>query len=130
VLSTSLEQFRSAGVSRQKAGYVLDLAAHVADGRLQLSRLSKLDDQEIIDELVAVKGVGAWTAQMFLMFTLGRPDVLAPADLGLQKGMQRLYGLPALPNPAEMQAIAARRRWSPYRTVACWYLWRVAEEPK
>ena len=112
-------------MSRQKLGYLRDLALHVADGELPLDRLDAMSDDEIIDALVAVKGVGRWTAQMFLMFRLGRPDVLPELDLGIQKGVRIAYRKRRLPTPREVQRIGAK--WAPYRTVASWYLWRVAD---
>jgi DNA-3-methyladenine glycosylase II len=116
---------RAAGVSRQKLGYLRDLARHVADDSLPLDRVESLDDDAVIEALVAVKGIGRWTAQMFLMFRLGRPDVLPELDLGVQKGIQLAYGLRALPTPKEVVRIGAP--WAPYRTVASWYLWRLLD---
>jgi DNA-3-methyladenine glycosylase II len=120
-------RLRRAGLSRQKLGYLKDLARHVARGRLALDALDGLPDEAVIEALTAIRGVGVWTAQMFLMFRLGRLDVLPVLDLGIQKGMQRTYALRRMPKPAEMERIAAG--WSPYRSVACWYLWRAAERP-
>ena len=127
MLATPDEQLRAAGVSPQKLGYLRDLCAHVVEGKLELRSLVKLNDDEISRELIAVKGIGEWTAHMFLMFSLGRLDVFAVGDLGVRKGMQKVYGLNDLPKPAEMQAIAEANRWSPYRSVACWYMWRVLD---
>ena len=120
-------RLRRAGLSRQKLSYLRDLARGVASGRLGLDGLDGLPDEAVIEALTAIRGVGVWTAQMFLMFRLGRLDVLPVLDLGIQKGMQRAYGLRRMPRPAEMERIAAG--WSPYRSVACWYLWRAAERP-
>ena len=125
MLETSDEQFRSAGVSRQKAGYLRDLAAHVADGRLDLQALPSLSDAEVIESVTAVKGLGEWSAHMFLMFHLGRPDVLPTGDLGVRHGMRITYGLPELPTPKEALAIGAP--WAPYRSVGSWYMWRATE---
>jgi len=125
MLETSDEQFRSAGVSRQKAGYLRDLAAHVADGRLDLQALPSLSDAEVIENVTAVKGLGEWSAHMFLMFHLGRPDVLPTGDLGVRHGMRITYGLPELPTPKEALAIGAP--WAPYRSVGSWYMWRATE---
>lgn len=125
LLATPDEALRAAGVSRQKIAYLHDLAGHVATGRLPLDRVEALDDEEIVALLADVKGVGRWTAQMFLLFRLGRPDVLPCADLGIQKAIQRAYGLPALPKPAEVEARGAP--WRPYASVASWYLWRSLE---
>ena len=124
---TSAARLRRAGLSRQKLGYVKDLARRVASGRLALDALDGLPDEAVIEALTVIRGVGVWTAQMFLMFRLGRLDVLPVLDLGIQKGMQRAYSLRQMPKPAEMERIAAG--WSPYRSVACWYLWRAAELP-
>jgi DNA-3-methyladenine glycosylase II len=122
LLSTPDEQLRAAGLSRQKLAYMRDLARHVHEGALPLDELHQLDDSKIIEALTAVKGIGRWSAQMFLMFRLGRPDVLPDNDLGIRKGLQRAYRMRTLPPPKKVQAIGAR--WSPYATYACWYLWR------
>ncbi|MGH7335536.1 MAG: DNA-3-methyladenine glycosylase family protein [Candidatus Rokuibacteriota bacterium] len=118
---------RRAGLSRQKLGYLKDLARRAATGRLPLDVLDALPDEAVIEALTAVRGVGVWTAQMFLMFRLGRLDVLPVLDLGIQKGMRHTYGLRRLPKPVHMERIAAA--WRPYRSVACWYLWRALEQP-
>jgi DNA-3-methyladenine glycosylase II len=125
LLETSDEQFRSAGVSRQKAGYLRDLAAHVVDGRLNLPALPSLSDEEVIAEVTAVKGLGEWSAHMFLMFHLGRPDVLPVGDLGVRHGMRITYGLPEIPTPKE--ALVIGQPWAPYRSVGSWYMWRATE---
>jgi DNA-3-methyladenine glycosylase II len=124
---TTAARLRRAGLSRQKLGYLKDLARRVASGRLALDALDSLPDEAVIEALTAIRGVGVWTAQMFLMFRLGRLDVLPVLDLGIQKGMRRTYALRRMPKPAQMERIAAG--WSPYRSVACWYLWRAAELP-
>jgi DNA-3-methyladenine glycosylase II len=125
MLETSDEKFRSAGVSRQKAGYLRDLAAHVADERLNLTALPSLPDEEVIESITAVKGLGEWSAHMFLMFHLGRPDVLPIGDLGVRNGMRITYGLPATPTPKEALVIGAP--WAPFRSVGSWYMWRATE---
>ena len=125
LLATPEEQLRAAGLSRQKLGYMRDLARHVHDGTLPVDQLESLDDPQIIEALTAVKGIGRWSAQMFLMFRLGRPNVLPDQDLGIRKGLQRAYRMRALPPPKKVQAIGAR--WSPYATYACWYLWRLLD---
>ncbi|MSQ30404.1 MAG: DNA-3-methyladenine glycosylase 2 family protein [Dehalococcoidia bacterium] len=125
VLASADEAFRAAGVSRQKAGYMRDLAAHVLEGALDLSQLDSLADNEVMDRLVVVKGIGEWSAHMFLMFQLGRPDVLPHGDLGVRTGMGVAYGLAAPPTPAEARVIG--ERWAPYRSVGSWYMWRAAE---
>jgi DNA-3-methyladenine glycosylase II len=119
------EQLRGAGLSPQKLRYLRDLSARVLDGRLSLPRLSRLPDEVVIERLVEVTGVGVWTAQMFLMFSLARPDVFAPDDLGLRSGIRKLYGLSELPDRAACLTIA--ERWQPYRSIASWYLWRCLE---
>ena len=125
MLETTEEQFRSAGVSRQKAGYLRDLAAHVVDGRLNLQALPSLSDAAVIEQVTAVKGLGEWSAHMFLMFHLGRPDVLPVGDLGVRHGMRITYGLPELPTPKEALGIGAP--WAPFRSVGSWYMWRATE---
>lgn len=119
------ETLRAAGLSGAKTRGVKDLAARVLRGELALDALHAHDDEAVITSLTAVKGIGRWTAEMFLMFRLGRPDVLSTADLGLRKGMMMLFGLKELPDPKAMERLSAH--WRPFRSVACWYLWRVAE---
>lgn len=116
------KEIRAAGVSPQKLLYIRDLCAHTADGRLQLSRLGYLSDAQVIETLTCVKGIGVWTAQMFLIFVLGRTDILPCADLGIQNAMRHLYGLAERPSPSEMEAIA--RLWHPYASIGSWYCWR------
>jgi DNA-3-methyladenine glycosylase II len=116
------QALRGVGLSGQKLAYVRDLCARVADGRLRLEELDTLSDEEVIERLTAIKGFGRWTAEMFLMFRLHRPDVLPVGDLGIRKAMQRLYRLRKPPNPKRMLEIG--EPWRPYRSVACWYLWR------
>ena len=125
LLATTDEQFRAAGVSRQKAGYLRDLAEHLDGGRLVLTDLAARDDAEVIERLTAVRGVGVWTAQMFLMFQLGRLDVLPVGDLGVRRGMQVAYDLEDEPSPAEATAIG--EPWTPYRSVGAWYMWRAVD---
>jgi len=119
------EALRGAGLSRQKLGYLRDLSARADDGTLDADRLPRLPDEEVTRQLVQVKGVGVWTAQMFLMFRLGRPDVLPVLDLGIRKGVQRAYRLRKLPDAKRVEKIAAP--WAPFRTVGSWYMWRVLE---
>jgi DNA-3-methyladenine glycosylase II len=122
ILADDPEALRAAaGLSRAKVGFLRSLAEHATSGELELDRLDALPDEEVIAELVAVKGVGLWSAQMFLMFHLERPDVLAVGDLGIRRAMERAYGLPGLPLPPKMEEIA--EPWRPYRTLACRYLW-------
>jgi len=116
---------REAGLSRQKTAYLRDLAAKVLAGELPVDTLHQLDDEAVIDAIVKVKGLGRWSAEMFLMFRLRRPDVLPVDDLGIVNAIQRLYGLRKKPKPERIRKIA--EAWRPYRTVACWYLWRSLE---
>ena len=123
VLADEPEALRAAaGLSRAKVSFLRSLAEHVIDGSLELDRLDRLPDEQVVAELVAVKGLGVWTAHMFLMFHLQRPDVLPVGDLGIRRAMMIRYGLPALPAPAEMEKVA--EPWRPHRTLACLYLWR------
>jgi DNA-3-methyladenine glycosylase II len=123
VLADDPDTLRAAtGLSRAKVGFLGSLAEHVIDGSLELERLDELSDEDVITELIAVKGVGVWTAHMFLMFQLKRPDVLAVGDLGIRRAVMVLYGLPELPAPAELAQIA--EPWRPHRTLACRFLWR------
>jgi DNA-3-methyladenine glycosylase II len=122
LLAADAEELRAAaGLSRAKVSFLRSLAEHVVSGELELERLDELPDEEVISELVAVKGLGVWTAQMFLMFHLERPDVLPTGDLGIRRAFERLYSLPGLPEAAEMERIA--EPWRPHRTLACRYLW-------
>jgi DNA-3-methyladenine glycosylase II len=113
---------RAVGLSGQKVGYMRDLSARVIDGRLRLDELENLPDEEVIERLVAVKGFGRWTAEMFLMFRLHRPDVLPAGDLGIVVAIQRLYRLRKRPDAKRVLKIGAA--WRPYRSVASWYLWQ------
>lgn len=118
---------RAAGLSRQKIAYIRDLARHVKDGELPMDRLHLMSDDEVIEALTAVKGIGVWTAQMFLMFRLGRPDILPVLDLGIRNAFRRAYKLRKDPTAKRMQALA--KSWAPYRSVASWYLWQSLELP-
>lgn len=123
VLDADPDEMRlAAGLSRAKTTFLRSLAEHVISGELELERLDDLPDEEVMAELVAVKGIGEWSAHMFLMFQLERPDVLAVGDLGIRRAVERAYGLPALPAPAQLEAIA--EPWRPYRSLACRILWR------
>jgi DNA-3-methyladenine glycosylase II len=123
ILSDDPDQLRtSAGLSHAKTRYLRSLAEHVLNGSLQLSELNRLSDEAVIAELTAISGIGLWSAHIFLMFHLQRPDVLPVGDLGIRKAFQALYGLSALPDAAEMERIA--EPWRPYRTTACLFLWR------
>lgn len=127
ILQTSDLELRGVGLSFQKIGYIRDLAGQVDEGRLKLNRLVRMTDDEVVATLTAVKGIGVWTAQMFLIFSLARLDVLPVGDLGVRKAIQQQFGFEKLPEAAEMEALAAARRWSPWRSVASWYLWRSLE---
>jgi DNA-3-methyladenine glycosylase II len=122
VLGLGEECIRAQGMSTAKARALLDLAARVQDGRLPLDRLPELSDDEAIARLVEVRGIGVWTAEMYLIFSLGRADVLPVGDLGLRAAVQQHYGLEALPAPRELRVTA--EPWRPYRSIATWYLWR------
>jgi DNA-3-methyladenine glycosylase II len=119
---------RTIGLSGQKVSYLRDLSARVADGRLDLHRLPMLDDAAVIDAIVAVRGFGVWSAHMFLIFALHRPDVFPTGDLGIVKGCQRVLGMKARPAVRTMTRAAAH--WAPYRSIASWYLWRATELPE
>jgi DNA-3-methyladenine glycosylase II len=127
IAATPDELLRSVGLSSQKLSYIKDLAAKLDEGTVHLQRLTKMSDAEIIAELTQVKGIGVWTVQMFLIFSLGRLDVLPVGDLGIKMAMQRAYSLAALPKPAEIEIIAQQNHWHPYCSVASWYLWRSLE---
>ncbi|HEY2433422.1 MAG TPA: DNA-3-methyladenine glycosylase [Vicinamibacterales bacterium] len=119
------EELRGAGLSRQKSAYLRDLATKVQSGELPVDALHELSDDEIIEAIVTVKGLGRWSAEMFLMFRLRRPDVLPVDDLGIVNAIQRLYKLRTRPKADRIRKIG--EAWRPYRTVACWYLWRSLE---
>ena len=119
-------QLQSAGVSRQKQTYLRHLTSCVLDGTISFRRIAKGSDDDAVEELIQVKGIGRWTAQMFLMFSLGRIDVFAPDDLGLRNAIQKLYELPEKPSRSELEQHADK--WRPYRTIASWYLWRSLEQ--
>ena len=127
MLATPQAKLRAAGLSTRKAEYARDLAQRVDAGELPLEALHAMPDATVVETLVQVRGIGRWTAQMVMMFHLGRPDVFPELDLGIQKGVQRLLGLRRLPTPERTAAIG--ERWAPHRTVAAWYLWRSLELP-
>jgi len=123
ILDDDPEELRAAaGLSRAKVSFLRSLAEHVLSGELELERLDELPDEQVAEELIAIKGLGQWTVDMFLMFHLDRPDVLPVGDLGIRRAFERLYGFDALPQAAQMIEIA--EPWRPYRTLACRYLWR------
>lgn len=125
VLVTSDAELRGAGLSRQKIGYMRDLASKVSNGALPLDAVESMDDDDLIAHLVQVKGIGRWTAQMFLMFRLDRRDVLPELDLGIQNAIKRAYRKRKRPTPKDVRKIGAK--WSPHSSVASWYLWRSLE---
>ncbi|MEW5839699.1 DNA-3-methyladenine glycosylase 2 family protein [Nitrososphaera sp.] len=128
LLATPDGALRNAGLSGRKIEYMKDLASRVAGGRIDLAALSEMGDEEVVSQLSEVKGIGRWTAEMFLIFHLGRPDVLPVGDLGLRKAMQKTYSLRSLPPPEKMVKIA--EPWRPYRSVATWYLWKSLDKFK
>jgi len=128
ILATEHESLRGVGLSGQKISYLRDLATRTQEKTLRLNRFSRMGDQEVIDMLVAVKGIGVWTAQMFLIFSLGRLNVLPVGDLGVRRAIERGYGLGELPGAEEIEKLAGERRWHPYCSVASWYLWRSLEK--
>lgn len=123
ILVTPDEKLRQVGLSGAKVRYVKSLAQHIRDGKLELEILNKLSNLEVSRELTAVKGIGEWTAHMFLIFAMARLDVLAVGDLGIRAGIQKLYSLPSLPTAEQIEKIAKKNKWHPYETVACWYIW-------
>jgi DNA-3-methyladenine glycosylase II len=122
VIDADPQALRDAGLSWSKVSYFRDLAEHVRDGELDLERLPELSDEEVIEELTEIKGIGRWTAEMFLIFHLGRPDVISTGDLGIRKAAQLAHELDEMPTPAELDEIG--EAWRPHRTLACLYLWR------
>jgi DNA-3-methyladenine glycosylase II len=125
MLATPVKKLRAAGLSERKAEYARELAQRVHDGELPLEKLDAMHDDEVVETLVKVKGIGRWTAQMVMMFHLGRPDIFPELDLGIQKGVQKLHRMRRLPSP--VRTAKAGEKWAPYRTVAAWYLWRSLE---
>ncbi len=122
LIAVEPEKLREAGLSWSKVGFLKDLAERVEDGRLDLERVSELSDEDVIAELIEIKGVGRWTAEMFLIFHLGRPDVVSIGDLGIRRAIQIAYRMDDLPDPTQMERIS--EPWRPHRTLACLYLWR------
>ena len=127
ILAISIETLRSSGLSYQKVNYIRDLSEKWQDGTMNLTDIDSMTDEEISSELIKVKGIGQWTADMFLMFTLGRPDVFPFGDLGIQKGVMILTNMNRLPTQKEMER--KTKKWQPYRTVAAWYLWKLVDGP-
>lgn len=124
ILEKDIEALRKVGLSRQKAGYIQDLARKVRDGTVRFNHLDGLSNEAVIDELTQVKGIGLWTVHMFLMFCMGRLDVLPVGDLGIKNGVQKLYGLTILPTADVIEQVALKNNWHPYESVASWYIWQ------
>lgn len=127
LMRTPDAKLRAVGLSGRKTEYLKDLAARAHEDTLPIESLHELDDAEVLETLTAVRGIGEWTAQMFLMFRLGRPDVLPVLDLGVQKAVQLIYGMRSLPKPQRVAKVGGC--WAPYRTIASWYLWRRVDDP-
>lgn len=128
ILATPDETLRATGMSNGKVSFIKDLVAKTQDGALTFNRIAKMSDEEVIAMLTRVKGIGVWTAHMFLIFSLGRLDVLPVGDLGIRRAIERLYGFDHLPSAAEIEQVAEERGWRPYCSIASWFLWRSGEE--
>ena len=126
VLMLDKDEMRKAGLSFQKINYVRNLADYFENNSLKKKEVERMTDEEISKELIQIKGIGQWTVDMFLMFTLNRSDILPYKDLGIQKGLMKILNMKNLPSKKEMENCS--RKWRPYRTIACWYLWRIADE--
>jgi DNA-3-methyladenine glycosylase II len=126
LLEVGIDGLRETGISRQKASYIWDLAEKAQSGEIRFHRHRRMADQDVIDELTQVRGIGEWTAQMFLIFSLGRHDVFATDDLGIRQAIRKAYDLTELPKPKECTEIG--RPWRPYASMACWYLWRSLDQ--
>lgn len=124
ILEKDIEELRAVGLSRPKAGYIQDIARKIIDGTVIFDTLDSLSNDEIIEELTKVKGIGVWTVHMFLMFCMGRLDVLPTGDLGIRNGIKVLYNLDHLPEPREIELLAEKNNWRPYESVASWYIWQ------
>lgn len=130
IKSKSHDELRAVGLSNAKVGYIRDLAEKLLDGTLKLDKIKELSNDLLIEELVSVKGIGVWTSHMFLMFCVGRLDVLPVGDLGVKKGIQNLYNLSVLPSEEQITKLASDHQWSPYASVASWYIWRSLDNGK
>jgi DNA-3-methyladenine glycosylase II len=124
LIKLSDQKLRDVGLSWAKVGYVKDLAQHILDRRLDLEHISTMPNEQVIEQLTAVKGIGEWSAHMFMMFGLGRLDILPVGDLGVRKAIMNLYELKEMPSPAAIVAISDKNSWQPYESVASWYLWQ------
>lgn len=127
ILATDPEELRAVGLSRPKVAYIQDLAGHIIDGTLTFEHIDEMPNEAIISMLTAVKGIGEWTAHMFLMFCMGRLDILPTGDLGIRNGIKLLYGFDHPPTPADVKRIANEYHWEPYQSVASWYVWKSLE---
>jgi DNA-3-methyladenine glycosylase II len=123
IIDIDTEQLRRVGCSYAKAAYIKDLALHIEDGRLDLAHIATLPNEDVIKQLVAVKGIGEWSAHMFMIFSLGRTNILPTGDLGIRNAMARIYGLKST-KPADLLQISLQHHWAPYQSVASWYLWK------
>lgn len=123
ILEKDVDELRTAGLSRQKVGYIQDLARKVLDGTVRFDHLDALSNDEVTVELIQIKGVGLWTVHMFLIFCMGRLDVLPVGDLGIKNGLQKLYGLVNVPTTDDVERIARANKWHPYESIASWYIW-------
>ena len=126
ILKLNKDEMRKAGLSFQKINYVRNLADYFENNSLQKNNVEKMTEEEISKELIQIKGIGQWTVDMFLMFTLNRADILPYKDLGIQKGIMKIFKMKNLPSKNEMENCSTK--WRPYRTIACWYLWRIADD--
>lgn len=124
ILQKSIEELRAVGLSRPKSHYIRDLAQHVQEGKLTFDNFASMSNGDIVRELTDVKGIGEWTAHMFLMFCLGRTDVLPVGDLGIRNGIRELYGFDHAPTPQEIHDISKQNHWHPYESIASWYIWK------
>ncbi|HSX46284.1 MAG TPA: DNA-3-methyladenine glycosylase [Candidatus Saccharimonadia bacterium] len=124
ILEASIEDLRGVGLSRPKARYIQDLALHILEGKLKFDKLDQQTNDEIMSELIDIKGIGEWTAHMFLIFSVGRLDVLPTGDLGIRNGIRQLYGFKDVPTPEQIQRLVRKNHWHPYESVASWYVWR------
>lgn len=124
ILETDIETLRGVGLSRPKAGYMKDLAQKIIDDEVNFDGIDQLTNDEIVAELTAVKGIGVWTAQMFLMFCMERQDILPTGDLGIRTGIKQLYGFDHLPDAAEINQLAQQNHWHPFESIVSWYIWQ------
>ena len=127
ILNTPVEHLKGVGLSNQKVTYILDLSKKYVEGTLELDELNEKSDKEVSDQLIQVKGIGQWTADMFLMFTLNREDIFPLGDLGVKKGVAIIENLPEPPTEKHMAEIS--EKWQPYRTIAAWYMWKLVDGP-